>query len=103
MDEHVVPAFTLDEAEALGSVEPFHCTFFFHKPSPQKGPAKSDKKSPTGASVCVTSRSISQAGAVVQPECGWSGQRALNSFSVNLTAGLCSFPGTISLRVAFLR
>src|ERR1017187_8571162 len=36
MDEHVVPTLTLDEAETLGSVEPFDCSFFFHKPSPEK-------------------------------------------------------------------
>jgi hypothetical protein len=36
MDKHIVPAFTLDEAEAFGSVEPFNRSFFFHKPSPEK-------------------------------------------------------------------
>src|ERR1700722_3927674 len=67
MDEYIVPAFTLDEAEALSSVEPFHCAFFFHKPSPEKAPIPHGKRSRPGAFVKLTSRSISQAGVQVQP------------------------------------
>jgi len=53
MDEHVVPALTLDEAEALGSVEPFHCSFFFHKPSPDKRPVVAARGRRFGRSVML--------------------------------------------------
>src|SRR5580692_11586602 len=38
MDEHVVSGRPLDKAVAFGGVEPLHCTFFFHRPSPEKFP-----------------------------------------------------------------
>src|ERR1039457_4787637 len=36
MDEHVVPGRVLDKAVAFRGVEPLYCTFFFHRPSPEK-------------------------------------------------------------------
>jgi hypothetical protein len=51
MDEYIVPARTLDEAEALGRVEPFNCAFFFHKPSPEKTPPSPFKTGEPGAFV----------------------------------------------------
>jgi hypothetical protein len=35
MDEHVVPGGSLDKAVAFRSVEPFHCSFFLHRLSPE--------------------------------------------------------------------
>jgi hypothetical protein len=62
MDEHVVPALTLNEAEALGSVEPFDCTFFFHKPSPEKARNPIENQNGSGAFVLLTSQIVSQHG-----------------------------------------
>src|SRR5579864_6321964 len=35
MDEYIVPGGALDKAVAFRSVEPFHCSFFLHRLSPE--------------------------------------------------------------------
>src|ERR1700721_2008470 len=54
MDEHVVSGGPLDKAIAFRSVEPFHCSFFLHRLSPENcadpgaGPKRKKATRPAG-------------------------------------------------------
>src|SRR5580700_3400591 len=55
MDEHVVSGGALDKAVAFRSVEPFHCSFFLHRLSPENcaepgaGPKRKKATRPAGS------------------------------------------------------